>query len=183
MPGSFTEARHECRCDHLNSVTTLKENMSWRDWLAVFGGALGALMVILDIQVTNASLREISGALSLSVTESGWISSSYLIAEIIIIPLSAFLSQAIGLRRYILWNSALFIVASILCGLYNSLPTMIICRTLQGITGGTLIPLSFQIVLTLMPERQKNLGLTIFGLIVTLAPTLGPSFGGWLTDH
>ena len=107
--------------------------MSWRDWLAVLGGALGAFMAILDIQVTNASLREISGALSLSVTESGWISSSYLIAEIIIIPLSAFLSQAIGLRRYIIWNSALFIAASILCGLSNSLPTMIICRALQEI--------------------------------------------------
>ena len=164
-------------------MTSIKEEMSWRDWLAVLGGALGAFMAILDIQVTNASLRDISGSLSLGVSESGWISSSYLIAEIIIIPLSAFLSQAIGLRRYILWNSALFIIASMLCGLSNSLPTMILFRAMQGITGGTLIPLSFQIILTIMPAKQKNLGLTIFGLTVTLAPTLGPSFGGWLTDQ
>lgn len=160
-----------------------KQSMSWQDWVAVLGGALGAFMAILDIQVTNASLRDISGALSLNVSESGWISTAYLIAEIIIIPLSAFLSQVFGLKRYILFNCVVFLIASILCGLSGSLPAMVMCRALQGLSGGTLIPLSFQIILTLMPEKQKHLGLTIFGLTVTLAPTLGPSLGGWLTDQ
>jgi DHA2 family multidrug resistance protein len=78
--------------------------MTMTQWLAVFGGALGAFMAILDIQVTNASLREISGALNLSLSESGWISTSYLIAEIIVIPLTAFFSQVFSLKKYILFN-------------------------------------------------------------------------------
>ncbi|MBC7458913.1 MAG: DHA2 family efflux MFS transporter permease subunit [Bdellovibrionaceae bacterium] len=157
--------------------------MSLASWCAVIGGALGAFMAILDIQVTNASLRDISGALNLGLSESGWISSSYLIAEIIVIPLTAFLSQVFGLKRYMLLNCLIFLIASIMCGLSWNLPTMIFCRALQGLSGGTLIPLSFQIILTMMPEKQKPLGLTIFGLTVTLAPTLGPSLGGYLTDQ
>ncbi len=157
--------------------------MTTQQWLAVLGGALGAFMAILDIQVTNASLREISGALNLSLSESGWISTSYLIAEIIVIPLTAFFSQVFSLKNYILWNCGLFLAASILCGLSWNLPSLIFCRILQGLSGGTLIPLSFQIILTLMPEKQKPLGLTLFGLTITLAPTLGPSLGGWLTDQ
>lgn len=146
------------------------------------GGALGAFMAILDIQVTNASLREISGALSLDMSESGWISTAYLIAEIIIIPLTAFLSEAVGLKKYLLFNSFGFLIASALCGFSWNLPSLVVFRVMQGLTGGTLIPLSFQLILLLMPEKQKALGMTIFGLTITLAPTLGPSVGGWITD-
>lgn len=162
---------------------TQKEKLSLGDWLAILGGALGAFMAILDIQVTNASLREISGALSLDFTESGWISTAYLIAEIIIIPLTAFFSEAFGLRRYFVINSVGFVVSSILCGFSWNLSSLIAFRILQGFTGGTLIPLSFQLILLLMPEKQRPIGMTIFGLTVTLAPTLGPSLGGILTDY
>lgn len=160
-----------------------KTTMSGRDWLAVMGGALGAFMAILDIQVTNASLREISGALSLDISESSWISTAYLIAEIIVIPLTAFLSQVFGNKRYLIWNCLGFLAASVACGLSWSLGSMIFFRALQGFTGGTLIPMSFQLILNLMPNKLKPLGLTIFGLTVTLAPTLGPTLGGWLTDE
>ncbi|MBC7467517.1 MAG: DHA2 family efflux MFS transporter permease subunit [Bdellovibrio sp.] len=167
----------------LSSANQLPDKMTWATWAAVIGGALGAFMAILDIQVTNASLRDISGALNLSLSESGWISTSYLIAEIIVIPLTAFFSQVFGLKRYMLVNCIVFLAASIMCGLSWNLPSMIFCRALQGLSGGALIPLSFQIILTMMPEKQKPLGLTIFGLTVTLAPTLGPSLGGYLTDQ
>ncbi len=159
------------------------DHMTIREWIAVIGGALGAFMAILDIQVTNASIREISGALNLDISESGWISTAYLIAEIIIIPLTAFFSTSFGVRRYLLFNCAGFLLASIACGLSWSPESMIIFRAFQGFTGGTLIPMSFQIILSLMPEKQKPIGLTIFGLTITLAPTLGPSLGGWLTDE
>lgn len=159
------------------------ERMSLRHWAAVLGGALGAFMAILDIQVTNASIREISGALNLEVAESGWISTAYLIAEIIVIPLTGYLSAVFGLRRYIVINCVGFLIASVLCGLSWNVESMILFRAIQGFTGGTLIPLSFQLILMLMPERQKPLGLTLFGLTVTLAPTLGPTLGGWLTDE
>ena len=159
------------------------EHMTIREWIAVLGGALGAFMAILDIQVTNASIREISGALNLDISESGWISTAYLIAEIIVIPLTAFFSTSFGIRKYLVSNCIGFLFASILCGLSWSPGSMIFFRALQGFTGGTLIPMSFQIILSLMPEKQKPIGLTIFGLTVTLAPTLGPSLGGWLTDE
>ncbi len=160
-----------------------QRKMDFGDWLAVLGGALGAFMAILDIQVTNASIREISGALNLSFIESGWISTAYLVAEVIVIPLTAFFSQVFGIKRYLMFNAALFVFSSILCGCSWSLGSMILFRVLQGISGGTLIPMSFQLILLLMPEKQKALGLTIFGLTVTLAPSLGPAIGGWLTEE
>ncbi|MEL4881598.1 MFS transporter, partial [Shewanella algae] len=88
-------------------------------------------------------------------SESGWISTAYLIAEIIVIPLTAFFSDRYGIRRYLLFNAFGFVVASILCGFSNNLTALVICRILQGFTGGTLIPLSFQLILLLMPEKQK----------------------------
>ena len=160
-----------------------RDQMTTREWIAVLGGALGAFMAILDIQVTNASIREISGALNLDIGESGWISTAYLIAEIIVIPLTAFFSTSFGVRRYLVINCFGFLIASMMCGLSWSPTSMIVFRALQGFTGGTLIPMSFQIILSLMPEKQKPIGLTIFGLTITLAPTLGPSLGGWLTDQ
>jgi len=157
--------------------------MTVMQWVAILGGALGAFMAILDIQVTNASIREISGALSLDVAESGWISTAYLIAEIIVIPLTGFFSEVFGLKNYIILNCIGFLAASVLCGLSWNINSMILFRLLQGMTGGVLIPCSFQLILTLMPEKQKPLGLTLFGLTVTLAPVLGPTLGGWLTDE
>lgn len=157
--------------------------MSWKDWLAVVGASLAAFMAVLDIQVTNASLRELQGALGLELTESGWISTVYLIAETIMIPLTGYLSQVFGLRRFLLLNSFLFIISSILCGLAWNLPSMIVFRSLQGIAGGALIPMAFQILLVVIPKEGRNLGMVIFGITATLAPTVGPSLGGWLTDH
>src|ERR1700730_7395774 len=107
-------------------------DMTWFDWLAVLGAALGAFMAILDIQITNASIREIQGALGLDFSESGWISTAYLIAEIIVIPLTAFFSKVFGMRRYMLFNCAFFVIASMLCGLSWNLHSMIVFRVLQG---------------------------------------------------
>ncbi len=156
--------------------------ITWRDWAAVIGVALGAFMAILDIQIINASLREIQGALSLDLNEGGWISTAYLIAEIIVIPLTAFLSQAIGIRFYIMANTIVFVLASACCGCAWSLSSMIFFRVLQGLSGGTLIPMSFQTILTTLPPSKRNIGLAIFGVTATLAPTLGPGIGGYLTD-
>lgn len=154
-----------------------------RDWAAVIGAALGAFMAILDIQVINASLREIQGALSLSFTEGSWITTSYLIAEIIVIPMTAALSLTFGVRRYFVVNTLIFLLASILCGLSWNLESMIFFRILQGLSGGVLIPMSFQTILTKLPKAQRNIGFAVFGLTITLAPTLGPALGGLLTDQ
>src|SRR3954470_11755158 len=107
---SFTHFQYDMS-DHSNWT------MTWREWLAVSGSALGAFMAVLDIQITNASLREIQGALGLDIAEGGWISTSYLLAEMMVIPIAGFLSEVFGLRRYLVANCCLFVISSILCGL------------------------------------------------------------------
>ena len=96
-----------------------------RDWIAIFGAILGAFMAVLDIQITNASLKYIQGGLAASLDEGTWISTAYLIAEIITIPLSPWLSNIFSTKRYLLVNCALFLLFSMLCGLSTSLPEMI----------------------------------------------------------
>ena len=157
--------------------------MKTRNWIAIFGAALGAFMAILDIQITNASLREIQGALGLDVAEGGWISTSYLIAEIIIIPLTAIFTETWGLKRCTVAATIVFLISSVLCGAAWSLESVIAFRALQGFSGGALIPLAFQIILNYTTVEKRPYGLAIFGLTITLAPTLGPSLGGFLTDN
>lgn len=156
---------------------------SGRDWLAVFGAILGAFTAILDIQITNASLADIQGALGASTEEGSWISTAYLMAEIIVIPLTGWLSSVIGLRRYLAVNTMLFTAFSLACALSTSLTQMILFRAGQGFTGGVLIPTAIVIVRTRLPKSQQTVGIAMFGLTATFAPAIGPTVGGWLTDN
>jgi DHA2 family multidrug resistance protein len=165
-----------------NSESVPQKKRQMRKWLAVIGASLGAFIAILDIQVTNASLREISGSLGLDMSESGWISTAYLIAETIMIPLTGYLSEVFGVRRFITWNCVLFVIASMLCGLSWNLPSLICFRAFQGFVGGALVPMAFQILLVFIPRNMRHISMVIFGLTATLAPTIGPSLGGWITD-
>jgi DHA2 family multidrug resistance protein len=154
-----------------------------RDWLAVGGGILGAFMAILDIQITNASLAEIGGAIGATPAEGSWISTGYLMAEIIVIPLTGWLARTFGLRRFLSINSMLFVGFSVLCALSNSLPEMILWRAGQGITGGVLIPTAITIVRTRLPPDKQPMGVAMFGMVATFAPAIGPTVGGWLTEN
>ena len=156
---------------------------SARDWAAVISAMLAAFMAILDIQITNASLANIEGAIGASPSEGSWISTAYLIAEIITIPLTGWLGQVIGLKRYLIANSALFLVFSICCARSDSLTALILSRCGQGFCGGVLIPTAVTILRTRLPRTQQPIGISIFGLTATLAPALGPTLGGWLTDN
>ena len=153
-----------------------------RDWVAFLGGSLGAFMAVLDIQITNSSLADIQGSLGASLDEGSWISTGYLIAEIIVIPLTGWLGLVFGLKRYLMANAVLFLGFSVLCGLATSLPEMIVFRVGQGFTGGVLIPTAFTIMLLRIPGARRPLAGAIFGLTVTFAPAIGPTVGGWLTD-
>ena len=117
-----------------------------RHWIALIGGLIGAFMAILDIQITNSSLKDIQGALSATLDESSWISTSYLVAEMIAIPLSGWLSVALGKRRYLTWTTVIFTVSSLLCSISWNMTSMIVFRALQGFSGGALIPLAFSLV-------------------------------------
>ena len=159
-----------------------KPQGSLRDWVAFLGGSLGAFMAVLDIQITNSSLADIQGSLGASLDEGSWISTGYLIAEIIVIPLTGWLGLVFGLKRYLMANAVVFIGFSLLCGVATSLPEMILFRVGQGFTGGVLIPTAFTIMLLRIPQARRPLAGAIFGLTVTFAPAIGPTVGGWLTD-
>ena len=158
-------------------------DVSLRTWIGVFGTMLGAFMAVLDIQITNASLREIQAALGATLEEGSWISTAYLVAEIVVIPLTAWLAQVFSLRWYLLGNSALFILFSMACAWAWNLNSMILFRALQGFTGGVLIPMAFTTILMTLPAAKQPIGMALFGITATFAPSIGPSLGGWLTEN
>jgi DHA2 family multidrug resistance protein len=157
--------------------------MDFRKWVGVIGTMLGAFMAVLDIQITNSSLRDIAGGIAATPDEGSWISTAYLVGEIITIPLTAWLSEVFSVRYYLLGNVVLFLIFSALCGISTSLGEMIIFRAGQGFTGGVLIPMSLTVVISTMPKNLLPLGQAMFGMTATLAPAIGPALGGWLTDH
>jgi DHA2 family multidrug resistance protein len=150
--------------------------------VAVLASLLGAFMAILDIAITNASLRDILGALSATQEEGSWISSAYLVAEIVVIPLAGFLATVFSTRRYLTINVGLFLLFSTLCGMAWSLESMIAFRAAQGFTGGVMIPMAMTLVTRKLPMKKRPIGLALFGMTATLAPTLGPTVGGYLTE-
>src|SRR5271156_6370294 len=153
-----------------------------RTWVAVAGSLLGAFMAVLDIMIANASMPYIEGGIGTGGVYGTWISTAYLIGEIIVIPLTSFLSQVFSLRRYLLVNVALFLVFSALCGQAHSLGEMIVFRALQGFAGGVMIPLAFTIVLSMLPPSKHAMGLAGFAVTATFAPAIGPTIGGYFND-
>ncbi|QIO44388.1 multidrug efflux MFS transporter [Rhizobium leguminosarum bv. trifolii] len=154
-----------------------------RMWAAVVGSTLGAFMAVLNIQIVNASLADIQGAIGAGTDDGGWISTSYLIAEIVVIPLSAWLARVFSLRNYLLTNAILFLVFSVACAFAANLQQMIILRAIQGFSGGVLIPMAFTIIITLLPKAKQPVGLALFALSATFAPAIGPTIGGYLTEN
>src|SRR5580700_4506864 len=152
---------------------------STRDWIAVLACMIGAFMAILNIQITNASLLDIEGGIGTGVDNGAWISTSYLIGEIIVIPLTDYLSKVFSFRRYMIANTVLFPIFSIACAFTHDLGSMIVMRGLQGFAGGILIPMAFTMVLTKLPKSQQPIGLALFALSVTFAPAIG----GYLTEN
>ncbi len=161
---------------------TVYGRASTADWLAVLAGALGALLATLDTSIVNSALPTIQGEIGASGTEGTWISTGYLVSEVVIIPLTAWLTRVMGMRTLLLCCGVLFSLFSTVCGLSSSLTLMIIGRVGQGFTGGALIPTAQTIVRTRLPEKQQAVGMSLFGLIVILGPLVGPVVGGWLTE-
>ena len=152
-------------------------------WIAVMAGALGALMASLDISITNSALPQIQGEVGATGTEGTWIGTGYLVSEIVMIPLTAWLTRVFGLRAMLLGCALLFVLFSVICGASHSLVWMIVGRVGQGFTGGAMIPTAQTIVATRLPKHQQPIGMTAFGLTVLLGPLLGPLVGGWLAEH
>jgi len=150
--------------------------------LAFTAMVFGMFMSILDIQIVSASLAEIQAGLSASADEITWVQTSYLIAEVIAIPLSGILSRAFS-TRYLFTISAIgFTAMSVMCATATSINEMIVYRALQGFLGGGMIPTVFATSFIIFPPRMRSITSPLIGLVATLAPTIGPTIGGYLTD-
>src|SRR5580658_5961304 len=151
-------------------------------WIGFALMCLGMFMAILDIQVVAPSMPTIQHALAISPDAISWIQTAYLIAEIIAIPLTGWLTRVLTLRWLFVGSISLFTLASIGCAFSFDFATLIGFRVLQGFAGGTLIPAVFSAVFLLFPLRQHPIATTMAGIMAVLAPTVGPVVGGWITE-
>ncbi|MBV8169191.1 MAG: DHA2 family efflux MFS transporter permease subunit [Alphaproteobacteria bacterium] len=145
--------------------------------------SVGFFIALLDIQIVSASLRDIGGGLSSGTDETAWVQTSYLIAEIIVIPLSGWLSRVMSTRWLFAASAAGFTLTSLLCGMAWNIESMIAFRALQGFLGGSMIPTVFTTAFFYFQGQQRIIAAAVIGAISSLAPTLGPTVGGWITDN
>jgi DHA2 family multidrug resistance protein len=153
-----------------------------RTWIAVMGGAIGTFMAVLNIQVVNAAMADIQSALGASAKDGSWITTAYLMGEVVVIPLTPWLSRVFSTRLYMIANAVLFVLFSVACAFARDLEQMIALRALQGLAGGVMIPMAFTLIITLLPATRQAAGLALFSMTATVAPAIGPTLGGWLTD-
>ncbi|WP_457096122.1 DHA2 family efflux MFS transporter permease subunit [Lysobacter sp. P5_B9] len=151
--------------------------------LAFASMSLGMFIALLDIQIVSASLRDIGGALSAGADETVWVQTSYLIAEIVVIPLSGWLSRVFSTRWLFAGSAIGFTATSLLCGFAWNIQSMIAFRALQGFLGGSMIPMVFTSAFIFFDGKQRVLAAATVGGLASLAPTLGPTLGGWITEH
>lgn len=151
-------------------------------WIGFFSMAIGVFMAVLDIQIVASSLQKIQAGLSATKDEIAWVQTSYLIAEVIIIPLSGWLGRVFSTRYLYVISAGGFTIASLLCAFAWNLPSMIVFRCLQGFIGGAMIPMTFTVIFILFPPRLQPAMSILLGLIVTMAPTIGPVLGGYLSE-
>ena len=166
----------------LSAAAVPSERIPPRRLFAFLIMVFGMFMSILDIQIVSASLTEIQAGLSASSSEVSWVQTAYLIAEVIGIPLSGFLSRAFGTRLLFAISAAGFTVASLLCGFASTIEQMIVWRAIQGFMGAGMIPTVFASAYTVFPRSKFYIVGPIIGLVATLAPTVGPTVGGIITD-
>ncbi|WP_044562135.1 DHA2 family efflux MFS transporter permease subunit [Azospirillum sp. B4] len=152
-------------------------------WLAVAAGTIGALMATLDVSIVNAALPLIQGEVGASGSEGTWISTAYLVAEIVMIALAGWFVRMLGLRTFLLIVTTGFVLSSMACGISDNLVQMIIGRIGQGMTGGAMIPTAMTIVSTRLPPSQQPVGVAMFGATAVLGPVLGPVIGGYLAEN
>jgi MFS transporter, DHA2 family, multidrug resistance protein len=163
-------------------ATLAVDRINPRHLAAFMAMCFGMFMAFLDIQIVSSSLSEIQAGLAASSDEIPWVQTSYLIAEVVAIPLSGFLSRALGTRTLFAASAAGFTVASFMCGLSSSMTSMIVWRAVQGFIGGGMVPTVFAAAYTVFPKSRQAMVAPIVGLIATLAPTVGPTIGGYLTE-
>jgi len=174
-------------------MSTAAENRSpvdahaaWRPsanpWLVAVSVMCATFMVVLDSSIANVALPHIAGSLSATTDESTWVLTSYLVANAIMLPASGWISRRFGRKRLMILSILAFTAASMLCGLSLSMPMLIVARVLQGLGGGGMQPLAQSIMLESFPPQQHGKAMAAYGAGIVVAPIIGPTLGGWITD-
>ncbi len=151
-------------------------------WAIALTVMLATFMEVLDTSVANVALPHISGSLSSTIDESTWVLTSYLVANAIVLPLAGWFSTLFGRKRFYMACVGMFTVSSLLCGLAPNLPMLILFRIMQGIGGGAMQPISQAILVESFPKKKQGMAMAVYGMGVVLAPIIGPTLGGWITD-
>src|ERR1700733_13370196 len=152
-------------------------------WAIAVVVAMAAFMEVLDTSIANVALPHLAGDLGASNDESTWVLTSYLASNAIVLPISGWLAGLFGRKRFFLLCISLFTVSSLLCGIAPSLPMLILCRVIQGLGGGGLQPMAQAILADTFPPQKRGLAFALYGITTIMAPTIGPTLGGWLTDN
>src|SRR5919202_314028 len=153
-----------------------------RKWAIAFTASLGAILEVIDTSIVNVALTDMQASLGATVAEIGWVVSGYAIANVILIPLSAWLGEHFGKKNYFIFSLVGFTIASVMCGLSFNLPMLIISRILQGLCGGGLLAKAQAILFETFPPHEQGLAQSVFGVGVIAGPAIGPTLGGYLTD-
>jgi DHA2 family multidrug resistance protein len=154
-----------------------------RKWLITLTVMSGMIMSALDMSIVNVALPHMRGSLGASVEEITWVSTGYILSNVIIMPIVAFMSSRFGRKNFYIFSVLSFTIASMLCGIAWDLPSMVVFRIIQGIGGGALIPISQSILRETYPPKEQAMAMGIYGMGIVLGPALGPTLGGWLTDN
>ena len=152
-------------------------------YLIAFAVVLAALMQVIDSSIVNVALPDMMGNLGASLDEIAWVSTGYILASVIIIPMTGWLGEFFGRKRYFVGSIVIFTVASFLCGASHSLAALVFWRIVQGLGGGALMTVSQAVLFESFPRREAGTAMALFGLGVMVGPTIGPTLGGWLTDN
>ena len=152
-------------------------------WLILVGLILAAVMEVLDTTIVNVSLPQMAGNLGATAEEIGWVSTGYILSNVIVLPLTAWLASRFGRKNYLGGSILLFILASFFCGTSGSLGALIFWRIVQGAGGAALLSTAQATIREIFPKEQQGLVQSIYVLGIIVAPTLGPTVGGWITDN
>jgi len=152
-------------------------------WIIAFTVMLSTFMEVLDTSIANVALPHIAGSLSSGVDESTWVLTSYLVSNAIVLPLTGWFSRLFGRKRFYMACVFTFIISSFLCGIAPSLPLLVLFRVLQGAGGGGLQPVSQAILVESFPREKQGMAMAVYGMGVVVAPIIGPTLGGWITDN
>lgn len=152
-------------------------------WVVAVVVALASFMEILDTTIANVALRYIAGSLGVSADQASWVVTTYLVANAVIVTATAFLARRFGRKRFFIACMALFTLSSVLCGFATSLDELLLFRILQGFAGGGMVPVAQSILADSFPPEKRGQAFALFGLAVVVAPVVGPTLGGWLSDN